>query len=309
MLNKTVNNVTSSAAMRIPTVDVRAYTDYRAFLMAYAQKAKARNPRWSLGSWAKALGLADATSIAKILKGARKPGPDITDRLIRFFTLSTEDAAYFQDLIDLDRFKRDPKLTSLLLKKMDRNRAERSITTLDLQLFETISNWYCLAIREMARMDGFVEDAQWLSKRLRFSVTPEQTEQAIRLLLSVGLLKRDENGRLRAASPSFRTPDGMFLAGRRYHAAMLGHAREALEEVPNEEREFRTLAIPVRFSNVAKAKEMLREFAVKFEAALEEESGDAVYQLQLQFFPLTHRVESEEDTTQDTIENSEEAVS
>lgn len=40
---------------------------------------------------------------------------------------------------------------------------------------------------------------------------------------------------------------------------------------------------------MALAKEMIREFKNKFEKIMEEEDGDQVYQIQVQFFPLTKK--------------------
>jgi uncharacterized protein (TIGR02147 family) len=269
-------------------LNIRSFTDYRAFLLHYAKQAKARNRRWSLGSWAKTLGLSDATSISKILKGQRKPGPEITRKLVEYFQLSAEDATHFQDLITLDRFKRDAKLSSLILKKIERTTGEGPIRTLDLQTFEIISNWYCLAVREMVRLDEFMEDPDWIAKRLRFKVTPSQTLQAIRLLVSVGLLVRDASGALKVSDVSYKTTyDLQSLAIQRFHSAMLDNAKSAISSVSVEDWEFFALILSMRCSNLFQAKEFIREFSEKFEKLLEEDGADDVFQMQVQFFPLT----------------------
>ncbi len=38
---------------------------------------------------------------------------------------------------------------------------------------------------------------------------------------------------------------------------------------------------------MGKAKELIRDFKKKFEKLMEEETGDRVYQIQIQLFPLT----------------------
>ena len=61
-----------------PEKDVIRYSDYRAFLLDFAQWKKAKTPNWSYGIWAKRLGLKTTSSITKVLQGRLLAG-----RLIR----------------------------------------------------------------------------------------------------------------------------------------------------------------------------------------------------------------------------------
>jgi uncharacterized protein (TIGR02147 family) len=66
-----------------------------------------------------------------------------------------------------------------------------SLKILDDRSFQVISNWYCIAIREMIKLDEFFEDPNWISKKLHFKVTPTEAARAIELLFQADLLGRD----------------------------------------------------------------------------------------------------------------------
>jgi uncharacterized protein (TIGR02147 family) len=268
--------------------DVRNFADYRAFLLAHVQDCKRANPKWTYGMWAKRLGLQGASSITKVIQGTREPGPAILERLISYFEFPASEGAYFRDLVALHKVKRDPWLSALMLEKLARQVPEGTRKKLDVETFSLVANWYVAAIREMVRLDDFFEDPEWISKRLRFKVTPSDALRSIKLLVDAGLLKRDEGGRLELSTAWYETThDVPAEANRRYHDAMLEHAREALKTVDVAEREYTAGIFSISTRNLPKAKVMIREAVAKISSTLEEQAGDAVYSLQVQFFPVT----------------------
>jgi uncharacterized protein (TIGR02147 family) len=274
--------------VRSPRTRVRNFTDYRAFLIAHAQDKKARNPRWSYGSWAKSLGLKSTSSLTKILSGDRQPGPDLTDRLIRYFEFSPKEADYLKDLVRLNRVHRDPRLSVALLEKMSKEHPQSALRVLDDQTFSLLSQWHIFAVREMTRLDRFVEDPQWMSREFKFRVGPRDCARAIQILLQTGLLTRDQDNRLILAEGRIDTQsDQASEAIKRYHEQMLENAKQSIRTIPVDRREITASTLVVRAQNMAQAKEKIREFKRNFCRTFEEPSGDGVYQIQIQFFPLT----------------------
>lgn len=76
---------------------------------------------------------------------------------------------------------------------------------------------------------------------------------------------------------------------KRYHEQMLEHARESVRSADVDERELTASCLVMRVSNLSQAKVMIREFRSKFARTFEEDGGDAVYQIQIQLFPITKR--------------------
>jgi uncharacterized protein (TIGR02147 family) len=269
-------------------LDIKQFTDYRAFLLAHVQDSKRRNIDWTYGVFAKTLGLKDTSSITKIVQGQRTPGPAITSELIRYFQFSPKEAAYFQDLVRLQKIKSDPRLTVLLLEKMGKDHPDGALRLLDDKSFRLVSNWYCTTIREMVRLDEFFEDPNWISKKLHFKVTPTEAARAIELLIQVDLLKRDDKGKLAIAQGRFHTTNDISNeAIKRYHEAMLDNAKLALRKFDVEDREITATCLTMSSSRFSEAKELIREFRHRFAKLMEEDHGDITVQMQIQFFPLT----------------------
>ncbi len=267
--------------------ELKTFTDYRAFLIAHVQDCKRRKPDWTFGIFARQLGLKDPSSITKIIQGQREPGDAITGKLIHYFSFSPKDAQYFKDLIRLRKIKDDPRMTVMLLEKMGKDHPNATFRLLDDKSFQVISNWYCIAIREMVKLDQFVADPAWISKMLQFKVTPTEASKAIDLLVNVGLLERVE-GKLLVREGRFHTSNDLSSeAIKRYHESMLDNAKEAIRKFNVDEREFSAASLTMSSSRIGEAKELIREFKSRFAKLLEEDKGDITSQIQIQFFPLT----------------------
>jgi len=270
-------------------VPIHQLTDYRSFLIAHAEDKKNLNPHWTYGSWAQQLGLKTTSSITKIIKGEREPGSEVTQKLISYFKFNSGQAQYFEDLVRLHKIKKDPRLSVLLMEKMAKDHPNGSIRILDNKTFSIISHWYYLTIREMVRLDQFFEDPKWISKKLHFKVAPKDIKYATKVLLEVGLLKRDKNGALNISQEGrIKTSDDIASeAIKRYHEQMLENAKHVLRNTDVNKREYSSATLALKTSNLSQAKEFVREFKNKFSKTFEEEKGDSVYQIQIQLFPLT----------------------
>lgn len=274
--------------MQFDMNNIQQFTDYRTFLTAYVQETKRAKPSWSYGAWAQSLGLKTTSSITKIMQGQREPGPEVTEKLIKYFHFNQKQAQYFRDLVRLQKIKNDPRLSVLLMQKMGKDHPDASLRIMDDKVFLTISNWYFLALRELCRARYFKEEPEWISQQFHFKVTSRDISQAIKALLDIQLLKRDKQGRLKIVDGRIdTTTDIASEAIKLYHEQMLTHAREAIRKFSTREREITSTSLLMSSKNIGKAKTLIREFRDNFEKLMEEDSGDQVYQIQIQLFPLT----------------------
>jgi uncharacterized protein (TIGR02147 family) len=278
-------------------VNVRQFTNYRTFLVSHIQEMRTKNPRWSYGAWANRLGLKDPSSITKIVQGQREAGPEITEKFIQYFEFTEKQSQYFRDLVRLEKIRRDPRLSVLLMEKMGKEHPNAAVRILDDKAFSVISSWYCLPLREALRSrgEGAGQEPEALAKKFLFKVTPRELRQAIQSMLALGLLKRDADGRLEIAEGCLDTTEDVSSeAIKRFHEQMLSHAQSALRSVPAEDREITATTLLMSSKNMPRAKQLIRDFKHNLERLLEEDSGDKVYQFQIQLFPLTKNLISEE---------------
>jgi len=271
-----------------------SYSDYRSYLKSFYEDKKRANPRWTYGVWAKQMGLKDNSSIIKIIRGQRQAGPEVTKKLISYFQFTSRESMYFQDLIHLAKANKDPSLTLPILQKIKLYRHLNDFHILPEEDFRVISQWIFYALRQMSKLNDFRMDAQWISEQLLFQVTPTQVKEALDTLQKKGLLLWDSEKKCwsRGKGKLDTTDDVASEAIKRFHEGSLDNAKIILRDpqVPVVEREFDSFTLAFNSKDLASAKEYLRkvmdDFAVIYGREVVGQS-DRVYQLQLQFYPLT----------------------
>jgi len=264
------------------------FSDYRAYLNAHYQMAKRRNQRWSYGAWAKQLRLQSTSSLTKVLHGQRQAGSELASKFIRYFEFNHKEAAYFEDLVSLAKLKHDPRLSVLLMEKMEREHPDGAIRILSDDEFKLISEWYPYAIRQLVKRKRFVESPNWIAQQFRFHLSPTEAVNALSLLLRLGLLKRDAKGRLRhAVSKVDTSSDVASEALKRHYEQLFAQTTQAIRTVPVLERELTATTFLMKSEDLPRAKEYIRKLREDFVRQFESEEGDGVFRVQLQLLPLT----------------------
>jgi uncharacterized protein (TIGR02147 family) len=277
------------AASRInDTVSVFEFTDHRVFLRACYEEKKRATPGWSYARWARSLGMKSVSGLHMAVSGQRRMGSRMIRALISHLDLNSEEAEFFSDLIRLERCGNDPKLSVLLMESLSRRAQRLGHVTLEPFQFAAISGWYFFAIREVVRMADFREDPHWISGFFEFRVSPAEIQSGLKILIKLGLLFRDHEGRLRAADEHLSTrADIADEAQKRFHEASLDHAKESLRRFPPDQREITGTTFTLTTGGMSRAKAMIRKFQSELSSLLEA-SGEAegVYQLEIALYPV-----------------------
>jgi uncharacterized protein (TIGR02147 family) len=271
------------------TTDIFAFNDFRSFLASHAAKQRLARPRWSYGAWARQLGLAGTASLTMVINGQRLPGPDLTRKLVRYFGFDRRAASYFRGLVDLERSRKDPDAFHDAAERMRKAHPCGAVRVLDDDQFMLVGQWYHYAIRELTLVAGFEEDPFWISARLKGRVPPSTVKEALRRLERLQLLARDARGRLGPSEPTVEAGGGApSQAVRAFHEQALKLAGHALHNVPKDERLFAASTLSVRRDAVREVEGLVARFQDELARLCERRGdGDEVYQLTLQFVPLT----------------------
>jgi uncharacterized protein (TIGR02147 family) len=202
--------------------------------------------------------------------------------------LGASEAAYFDDLVRFQKADRDPRLKALLLERLRARHPSSEFRVLDHETFQAISGWHFYAIRELTRLGDFREDPRWIRRRLSFRVSSREIRDAITVLLRLGLLGRDQAGRLCPSRERVTTRSDIADEGlKRFHEQMLTHAYSSIRAVDPAQREISGTTFPLRRDSLDQAKELIRKFQTDLCELLSQDGGDEVYQLEVAFFPLS----------------------
>lgn len=276
--------------------------NYRDFLLRYAETTRLRRPGFTIGSWAKAMGLKSTSSLSKILQGEREAGPEMVDRMITYFKFSKSEADQFRKLVALSKMKENEELKSSLIQSLldaqlaDQLKSKRSGSSLESRLmelaqFELLSSCWNLAIRELTRLPK-MKPATLM--KLLPEVSAQAIERGLKTLQRLSLVARKVDGSWVAKSDHVHTPHEFPNdAIRTYHEQCLDLAKSRLATTTVEQREYQSLVFLVDSKKLPELKETIRKFLDTFESEQASPEVDQLYQLQLQFYPVSKAFEAQ----------------
>ena len=200
--------------------------------------------------------------------------------------LDHENARYFCCLVSFsqaptsaEKAKEYAQLTSF--------RSYRRAHKLDLAHAAYYGDWYMPVIRELAAFRDFREEPAWIAEQLVPAITRTQAARALETLMELGLLVRDEQGRLVQADALVSTgPETTGLHIAAFHRAMTSRALESIDLVPKEERDISSLTLGLSRGGLVAFKQRLQRFRRELlELSALEDAGRCSAHFQL--FPLS----------------------
>ena len=142
-------------------------------------------------------------------------------------------------------------------------------------------------------LKDFKEDTKWIAARCFPKISPSEAKEALETLLKLGLLKRDSNGKLIQSEEFIQTEDiqTQVAEAYHYHEAVIDKARHALAALPQDERNYYALSLPLPKKMYQEIIKDFYEFRDKIVDKIHkcEEDFDDVYQINFQLFPLTKK--------------------
>lgn len=255
---------------------VFAFLDYRRFIEAWVEWRSTQRAGYGLGVFAMNARLGRAT-LPNILGGRRHPSPETLDGIAEAMHLDPQEHEFLSLLVDIQRASTLDEQARLLRAIFAHPRYAAG-SQQDPDLVEALTSGCSGVIFELSRLPGFQADPAWIAARLRPEVAVDEVATALDALGRAGLLDADAPHRV-------HTPSQVdHIAARRAHLAALDAARQALVQVPWDEREFHFTtvsvpesAVPAILTEVKAAVERVRDLADKYR-----DEGEAVVQVQVQ---------------------------
>lgn len=278
-------------------MDIFSYTDYRQFLRDFYNEQKSINPqRYSLRAMARWAGLKSHSYFKMIMDGSRNIAPKSIGRFGSVLKLKQKEKVYFQTLVMYNQAKSEDE-RDLYFKKLFSLKLTHRFHDIDKDTLKLLSHHYVLIIREMVALPHFNENPQWIANALGNKISPREAKDAIRTLLNLGLLQRNNAGRLVLAAGTLKSlPDLQSIEMVNIYNAAISQAKEALFKVPFEKREFLSLTIPLAEGMISHIKEILQkctEEIAGYVNQIKDQNFNDVYQINLQMFPVSQTLTKE----------------
>jgi uncharacterized protein (TIGR02147 family) len=248
-----------------------------------------RNPRYSLRSFAQAIGVG-SSALSQILAGKRSVSTKVIERIFTYLEFSALEQKEFIESVIAEKKEKDLQRVSPELKKMLKQidvsgAGQREVHSVGLDEFRIIADWYHYAILELTFAKNFKADPRWIAREL--NITPMEAKLAIDRLLQLELLE-EKNGTLKKAVWNLDTKDKTktTMSHRRRQKQILEKSMHALEHTPIDERNHSSLTMCIDPKNLPEAKQKIQKLMWELSEFLVQGTPERVYELNLGLFPL-----------------------
>jgi uncharacterized protein (TIGR02147 family) len=270
--------------------DVFHYLDHRRFLEDWFRAKKESNPRFSHRLFVRRAGLSSPGVLANVMSGRRNLTLQTAEAFARAMGLDPEESDFFLDLVRLDR-ARTLAERNHVFESIAATQRFREAKRIEGDGFRYLSNWHYAALRELASIDGFREDPEWIARTLRPRLTTAQAREALQTLWSLGLLCRGADGSVQPTDATVATAtEVQGIAVHNFHLNMLELAKASISDSRPAERFIAGVTVSIRESQFEQLKVELRGLMERVMGLSEEGSGERVFQVNVQLFPLTEPV-------------------
>lgn len=271
--------------MRIETFNIYEHDQSRVILTSYLEKRKENSQGFSVRKWAKDLGLTSHSLLSLQLQGKRKIKPQHIEALAKTMGLTEIEARYFKGVTILEKSTSEEEkqynLTHLL-----QSVPQKFIKTKKYKSFHLISKWSHMAIMSLSEIKDFILTESNIEEKLGHKLTKSEVLESLNLLCEEGLLQLEEG----VYTPTYQSVvsdnDYADLGIKEYHKGACELAKEAVDEVDLDHREFQSLCLGIPEDKIPLAKEMIRKFRDDFYHAMGG-SGDDIYKMNIQLFQLS----------------------
>jgi uncharacterized protein (TIGR02147 family) len=270
------------------------YIDYKFFLKDYYLFQKKNSKKFSYRTFGKKAKVAPSL-LKDIISGRRKLSYKILEKYSNAIGLSNKEKEYFMALVDFAHAKNNESKNNAF-KKMLQLRKQTNLIYLEEKQYDFFSNWYFSAIRELITLPDFKEDYEWIARTIQPNITPFQAKKAIETLEQLGIIKRNQDGKLEVTQAIISSkPEMNSMLLRNFHSSMIQLAKEALERFVPEEREISSLTLGVSNECYKAIKERIRNFKEEIlNMVIEDKSkSDTVCQVNFQLFPLIIKIKED----------------
>lgn len=277
--------------------DLYSYIDYRKFLKDYYEEQKAKDPKFSHRYFTMKVGFSSSGYFSDVLAGKKNLSGAFTLKFAKALKLGKEEEEYFVNLVSFNQAKTLEEKNRYYEKMMTTGKVK--VDVVDRDKHEYFRSWQYAAVREALHYLSVKDDYKHLGKALDPPIAAKDAKKAIEVLVSLGLIVRDQAGAWRPTSGNLKMGGSIDALGlSNYHKSTLELVVRALDAFPPEQRGFSTLTLPLTGDKIRKAKLAIKNLRMYLLALAENGTrADRVYQFNFQMFPVTRIENAEGDGT------------
>lgn len=267
------------------------YTNFRSFLKDYYEEKKA-SEGYTYRDFSKSAGMNSSSWLLHLIKGTKNLSDGSILKVTKTLGLTESEAEYFEVLVHFTQAK-DNDTRDYFYRKMLACKKNLNIAQLSEDQYDYYNKWYHPVIRSLVSKVKFGDNYKLLGSRLIPQISPSEAKASVALLIRLGLIKKDDSGNWVQAEPIVSTGDEVIsLNVVNYHKQVSRLAEDAFDRSVREERDISALTLGISTEAFNRIKVRIQSFRKEImEIARESDNPDRVFQMNLQFFPVSKREE------------------
>lgn len=270
------------------------YQDYRRFLQDYYDWKK----RTSVFSWRDFSRMAGFTSpvfLKQVCEGKANLGKKATVKVADAFGFVGIERDYFFNMVQYAQAKTDEK-RRYAFAEMESIASANRVAHVGTDAYKYYDSWVHPVVRELApAMPGAMPKE--IAQKCLHEVSAKEVKDSIDFQVEAGLLKKTGPGAYEQTDKLLAgDTQSMALAVRSMNRQMAQFAAETLDSVPADERFVSGITMGVSDDAFGKIVEALRKCREQVQSIIfNDDKVERVLRLNLQLFPLTHKIVGGED--------------
>lgn len=273
-------------------IDISAYLHYRDVLQDIYEKLKAEQGSYNYKRYSEDLGLSFSNVIWLYVSKKRRMTLKTAEKTFKALGLSGDRKKFAENMVRLETIKIHEKREKIyadlfqLKTKMSAPENQKHL--------EFYSQWFFPALREIVQVNPKLNINE-ICERFLFKVFPREIEQGLQVLSDLELIKYDK------VSKTYRSTKKQIgldyktsaVAAARFHQKSCELASEAVVHVSPEMRELNTLTLALSQADIPEVRRRIIECCRGIFELEEHSRSDQVFQLNIQFFPITDKLDPE----------------
>ena len=273
---------------------ITEYKDYYSLIKDFYEDQK-RTSYFSWREFAKLAGFSSPTYLRLVSEGKSKLSRVSMNRMISAMGLVGFEVDYFKALVNFCNAK-DDESKMPYWKEMRRIALEYKVRVVDKEAVEYFDGWKNQVVRELAPMMPGATPGQ-IAKTCCNEITAAEVNKSLEFLTKAGFLKKGADGSYRQTEKNVAaSKEGMAYAVHAMQHKMLQLADESIERFEPQERSVSSVTFTVNRECYERIVQEIDSFRRKIAAMPSEiEKADQIYHLNMQLFPLTWKLNKDED--------------
>lgn len=262
----------------------RLIQDYRDVLRLEFEKRTRRNPRYSMGAFARDLELSPSR-LSEVLSGKQGLSPARARIVGSKMGLKTHKLEWFCDLVTTQH-ARSRSAKALAAGRLARQPQGIQAEDVSQERLQKVT-WYHFAIRRMTLLADFRSDVSWIAMRLQAPIGKIQL--IVDELIRTGLLRVDDRGVYSIGENIGIRTKGLPKAElARYFGSILWRAFQSYKNTKRELRIHNAHYFTIGREQLDDYRALIAEFEDRVDLLTHQaKSHDELYTMMVSFFPLT----------------------